>query len=100
MNTQIYDNDPHQTIAGTNNFQVEGSSVDLEATLQFTSTTGSAYFDFSAYVDTSEPADKERQKIYDEIAAFKRLHETVTEQFSQFLAHATSALGALEAASV
>jgi hypothetical protein len=99
MLTQIYGNDPHQVIAATSSLTVEDSSnVDLESTLQFTSPTGSAYFDFSAYISVDADGGnlaEEKQKIHDEIHAFRHLVRTVTLQCDQFVAHAEEALGVL-----
>lgn len=93
---QIYSDDPHQTIAGTNHLTAEDGSVDLESTLQFTTTSGSAYFDFSAYVSEGAPVAQEKQKILDEVNAFKALRKAVEEQYGDFLTKATKALEILE----
>jgi hypothetical protein len=99
MLTQIYGNDPHQVISGTSSLSVEDSSnLDLESTLQFTSPTGSAYFDFSAYISVDADGGnlaEEKQKIHDEIAAFSTLRELVERQYVQFVDHAEKALGVL-----
>jgi hypothetical protein len=99
MLTQIYGNDPHQVISGTSSLSVEDSSnLDLESTLQFTSPTGSAYFDFSVYVQVDADGGnlgEEKQKIHDEIAAFSTLRELVERQYVQFVDHAEKALGVL-----
>jgi hypothetical protein len=96
MIKQVYSDDPHQTIAGTNHLAAEDGSVDLESTLQFTTTTGSAYFDFSTYCSVGENVPVEKQKILDEVNAFKALRKAVDDQFGDFLTKATKALEILD----
>lgn len=99
MLRQIYANDPHQSISGTNNLQVgDPGEIDLESTLQFTSTTGSAYFDFSVFLATDDGSNAliERQKILDEVNAFQTLRQSVEILYHDFLAKSTKALEILD----